>query len=350
MLKLTLCLVTKNNENSLRRCFYPIQEFLYETVAIDLGSTDNTKQILNEYNARIIDFKSDNDFSAVKNRLIDEAGGDLLLFLNPDDIIFKEDMKKLMEYLAKNIKDETMAYLFYIRNYTNKTNVRGFKPDRIYGFEGYFTSEQVRLIVNNKKIRYTFAIDESLMPCLEELNATIKHIVDVPIHSYGYLINQDLLENAAENPSDIRVLYNTAMANLNIGGIQKAKGYFTKVIEKEPSYKKALFNLGAIYMGEDRLDVAAKMFTQSLEFDEKNIGAYYNLAVIFQKNRQFDKAETLFKKALSLGPDDFRIYKSLALLYIETGRKELAIKALNSAMRLNPGDRSLPNLKASLNR
>ncbi len=347
MPKLTLCLVTKNNENSLRRCFYPIHDFLHEILAIDMGSMDNTQKILQDHKARIIDYKFENDISAVKNKLIAEASGDFILFLNPDEVIFREDMKKLLDYLDKNPKD-AMAYMFCIRNYTHNTNARGFRPSRIYGFEGYFTSEQVRLIINNKLINYSFAIDETLMPCLEQLNAIIKHVVDIPIHNYSYQARVELLEEAAKKSSDTRVFYNTAIAHLNTGNVQKAKEYLKKVVEREPSYKKALFNLAALYMAEDKLGLAAKMFSQSLDFDDKNAGAYYNLAIIFQKNKKFEKAELLLKKALAIEPDDFRIYKNLAFLYQEMGRKEEARKAINSAIRCNPYDKGLMEFKNSL--
>ncbi len=349
MIKLSLCLLTKNNGSALRRCFYPIQEFLHEILAIDLGSSDNTQQVLTEADAKIIAFDVKNDFGAAKNKLIEAASGDFLLFLNPDEVIFKADIAQLMDYLEKNKSDNTLAYMFYVRNYTNKKSAGGFKPARSYGFEGYFTSEQVRLIKNDKRIKFTFNIDESLMPELDKLKAVIKHVTDVPVHNYCYRANLELLEqHAAAEPSNARVNYNTAIAHLNIGNLAKAKNFFTKVVEHAPSYKRALFNLGSLYMAEGKLETAAKMIQQSLEFDDKNAGAYFNLGLIMEKSKQLDKSELFLKKALLLEPNDFRVYKAMALLYHKMNNKELARKAMNSAIYLNPQDPELIALKNAI--
>ncbi len=347
MPKISLCLIVKDNEDSLRRCFYPIHKFLYEILAIDLGSKDSTKKILTNHKAQLIDFNFQNSFSAAKNKLIEAAKGDYVMFLNPDEVIFTEDMQKLADYLEKN-PDGASAYMFYLQNYTNDINARGFKPSRVYGFKGYFTSEQIRLIKNDKRIKFSFAVDESLMPSLEELNAVIKHIVDVPIHNYNYKARLDLIKNTPIQSPDIRSLYNTSIACINEGNYAKAKEYLKKTAEIDPSYKKALFNLGSIYMTENKIETALKLFQKSLEFDADNIGAYYNLGLLFHQTKQLDKAELFFKKALTLDSTDFRIYRGLALIYKEQNNTESAKKAVNSALHYNPKDKELISLRDSL--
>ena len=57
-------MITKNEEQFLKQCLDSIKDLVDEIILVDTGSTDKTKEIAKNYNAKIFDFKWIDDFSA----------------------------------------------------------------------------------------------------------------------------------------------------------------------------------------------------------------------------------------------------------------------------------------------
>lgn len=67
MIKVSLCMIVKNEEEVLRQCLDSVNNLCEEIIIVDTGSTDKTKEIAREYTDKIIDFKWIDDFSAARN-------------------------------------------------------------------------------------------------------------------------------------------------------------------------------------------------------------------------------------------------------------------------------------------
>lgn len=97
MLKLSLCMIAKDEEHVIGRCLKSALNSgaIDETIVIDTGSTDDTKKIAARYGAKVYDFPWTNDFSAARNHSFARATGDYILWLDADDYIDEENGKKL---------------------------------------------------------------------------------------------------------------------------------------------------------------------------------------------------------------------------------------------------------------
>jgi len=107
--KISFCLIVKNEEKHLRKCLNSILPIADEIVICDTGSTDGTIDILNEYSEKYKGIFNifyelwQNDFSYHRNRVADEAKNDLVAFVDADEeLTLKTDTKNEVLKLLKS--------------------------------------------------------------------------------------------------------------------------------------------------------------------------------------------------------------------------------------------------------
>lgn len=93
---ISLCMIVKNEENSLPRCLDSVNGIADEIVIVDTGSTDLTRQIASRYTDCIYDFEWVDDFAAARNFAFDQASCEYILWLDADDVFEAEDRAKLI--------------------------------------------------------------------------------------------------------------------------------------------------------------------------------------------------------------------------------------------------------------
>lgn len=96
-MKISVCMIVKNEELTLRRILSQVVSFADEIVIVDTGSTDNTKNIAFEYTGKVYDFQWVGDFSLARNFAFDKAVGDYLMWLDADDYIDENVCGKINE-------------------------------------------------------------------------------------------------------------------------------------------------------------------------------------------------------------------------------------------------------------
>lgn len=75
----------------------------YELIIVDDGSTDNTKQIIDEFDSQKIDyvFQSHQGVSSARNKGINQAKGEFIAFLDSDDRFRRNKLEVTYEYIKK---------------------------------------------------------------------------------------------------------------------------------------------------------------------------------------------------------------------------------------------------------
>ena len=56
MITVSLCMIVKNEEETIARCLDAVKNLVDEIIIVDTGSSDRTKEIISQYTDRIIDF------------------------------------------------------------------------------------------------------------------------------------------------------------------------------------------------------------------------------------------------------------------------------------------------------
>ncbi|PES02484.1 glycosyl transferase, partial [Bacillus anthracis] len=87
MITISLCMIVKNEEATLKRCLTAISDVVDEIIIIDTGSTDQTKKIASKFTDKVIDFVWIDDFSTARNFAFSQATKEYILWLDADDLV-----------------------------------------------------------------------------------------------------------------------------------------------------------------------------------------------------------------------------------------------------------------------
>lgn len=98
--KLSVCLITKNEEECIENCLKNLQRVADELIVLDTGSNDKTVEIAPKY-AKLFHGKWEDNFSKAKNEANSYAKFDWVLSLSADDLLTEETIKRLPCFLEE---------------------------------------------------------------------------------------------------------------------------------------------------------------------------------------------------------------------------------------------------------
>lgn len=155
-MRLSQCMIVKNEENNIRRALSWGKGIVSEQIVVDTGSTDRTVDIAMEMGATVYRFEWTGDFAAAKNYAIEKASGDWIAFLDADEYFNEQDASrvlKLIESVERGKKNgigtEAVGISCDLANLNAEGKVTGI-------------IRQVRLFKNRPYIRYVGRIHEYL--------------------------------------------------------------------------------------------------------------------------------------------------------------------------------------------
>lgn len=127
MPKVTIIVPVYNVEKYLNECLdslicQTIDDF--EVICVNDGSTDNSKDILNDYQnsypfVKVINHENNKGLSAARNTGIMNATGEYILFIDSDDYILVETCEKLYKYAKETDSDVVFYNLTFLNDYEN---------------------------------------------------------------------------------------------------------------------------------------------------------------------------------------------------------------------------------------
>jgi glycosyltransferase involved in cell wall biosynthesis len=127
MPKISVAIITKNEEENIRECLESVR-WADEIVVVDGGSTDRTRDICREFEARVFE-EEWKGFARQKNSAVDKTRNEWVLSLDADERISPELQKEIQERLAV----DSPADGFYMarKNYFSHHWIRycGWYPD-----------------------------------------------------------------------------------------------------------------------------------------------------------------------------------------------------------------------------
>ncbi len=124
MAKLSLCMIVRDEEETLARCLDCAKGIADEIVIVDTGSTDGTVAIAKEYTDKVYSFEWIDDFAAARNFSFSKATMDYVMWLDADDCIDEKDraeLSKLVQELDGSVDVVMMLYNVAFDEFGNPT-------------------------------------------------------------------------------------------------------------------------------------------------------------------------------------------------------------------------------------
>lgn len=105
-MKLSVCLIVKNEEPVLDRCLSCAARIADELIVVDTGSTDRSVEIAQGYTDKVYIHPWQNSFAEARNYSYSKATCDYVMWLDADDVIDEKNIRrfnKMKETLSEDI-------------------------------------------------------------------------------------------------------------------------------------------------------------------------------------------------------------------------------------------------------
>jgi tetratricopeptide (TPR) repeat protein len=141
-LRLSLCMIVRDEEEMLPRSLAAVRDAVDEIVVVDTGSRDATVEVARSFGATVIERPWTGSFAAARNASIEAASGDWLLFLDADEVLDPADAPLLRELTGRTWRE---AFYLVETNHTGELGdgtavthnaLRVFRNRPEYRFEG----------------------------------------------------------------------------------------------------------------------------------------------------------------------------------------------------------------------
>jgi tetratricopeptide (TPR) repeat protein len=141
-LRLSLCMIVRDEEEMLPRSLAAVRDAVDEIVVVDTGSRDATVEVARSFGATVIEREWTGSFAAARNASIEAASGDWLLFLDADEVLDPADAPLLRELTGRTWRE---AFYLVEINHTGELGdgtavthnaLRMFRNRPEYRFEG----------------------------------------------------------------------------------------------------------------------------------------------------------------------------------------------------------------------
>lgn len=168
MKTLSVCMIVRNEEDTLGNILGDVKHFADEKIVVDTGSGDGTRGIALDYGAKVLDYPWHDNFSAARNYSIDQATGDYIVILDADDRLNEKSVERILKW-RESLNGS--VYAFQISNDDEEGRTHIFN--------------QVRAFPNRPDLRYEGWVHNTIDPAVEKAGLKTVPTRILVVHS-GY--------------------------------------------------------------------------------------------------------------------------------------------------------------------
>ena len=295
MPSISLCMIVKNEEDTLARCLSSVADFVDEIIIVDTGSTDRTKEIARPFTSDIYDFVWIDDFAAARNYAFSQATMEYILWLDADDFLRERDRSKLAELkdtLDPSVDSVTMEYHLAHDEYGNVT----------------VKNRRNRLVKRSNSFRWIGRVHEYLEVWGHIINSDVA-ITHASMH-HDRNRNIAIYENALQAGETFtpRDLYYYANELQDHARYEEAIQYYEQFLETGQGWIED--NLSACgkmadchhALGNEQLELESAI--RSLQYAAPRAEICCRLGFYFMQKSEWQSSIFWYKIAIALNPSD----------------------------------------------
>lgn len=296
-MKLSICMMVKNEEKNLDRCLKSLQHLrdsvTSELIIVDTGSTDKTVEIANKYTDKVHFHSWNNDFSEMRNITIGHAKGDWIFIIDADEELTNSD--KIINFLKSNNENKYNTISILVKNFSDISENK------------YAVIMSQRFFRNDGNFKYIGAVHNNPLskPPYIKIDSMLNH--------YGYIKNdKELMERKFKRTATI----------------------LKNEIEKNPSSIYYRFQLSASYRMHGDYEEALQEILKAYEIMKENnldpkefLYLYYQLAFCYDDNKMVIQCRDACLEGLKYEIEYIDLYFYLGKCEAKLGNYEEAINA-----------------------
>lgn len=344
MITISLCMIVKNEEETLAKCLDSVKDIVDEIIIVDTGSTDSTKEIASFYTTKVFSFKWIDDFSAARNFSFSKATKDYILWLDADDIILKDDRTELLQLKQSIDEDVDVVMMKYNVGFDELGNVN----------LSYFRE---RLVKRSNNFEWKDKIHEYIDIDGKIVNSSI--CITHKKNKSNFQRNLKIFKKMKPNRRSLspRSLYYYAKELYFNEKYDHSISYYKKFLDTNQGWIEdninACLELAQCYRIKNDKENEFLYLVKTFSYDIPRAETCCQLGYFFKDINEYQKAIFWFETALSLKKDENRwgfirhdCYGyipslELCICYYKLGNIEEAIKYNKLAEQFKPDDKAV---------
>jgi glycosyltransferase involved in cell wall biosynthesis len=347
MATISLALIVRDVEKTIDKCLSTFRDCVDEIIVVDTGSVDNTVPIVKRYTNKIYHFKWIDDFSVARNFCLDRCTKDFFMWVDGDDFILPEDVKKVrnLDYSEKEV---------IICQYVYAMDEFG-QPSCIVPRE--------RILKRSLGLKWQEPIHEYLPIVGKQIFVTDIRTYHQKQHGNSER-NLKMLESIVQkNPGDSRNIYYFGTELLDFGKIDEGIKQLEEFVKRSDGFwediYKAHFRLAQTFMSRDEFKFKHHLY-ESLKIEERRAEPYYTMGQYWESKQQWHRAIQWYELCATIKrPEDLlasyqpEYYTwlpclQLCVCYNNVGNLEKSFEWNEKALAYRPQDTRMINNKRIL--
>lgn len=240
---ISLCMIVRDEERVIADCLRSVEGVFNETIVVDTGSTDRTKEIVAEFGAQVYDMVWPESFSVARNESLKHATGTWIFWMDADDVLPPESAERIID-AAINAPGWVTGFVVPVQ-FVDGPIGSGTRVDH------------VKLFRNVPDVQFEGRIHEQILGSLRAKGGEIQRLDAVVLHA-GYDTSVGgqakkrkrdstlLLLDLEDRPGHPFVLFNLAMTAHYNGEHESAIDWFRQCLDAsvpEESHVRKVFAL-----------------------------------------------------------------------------------------------------------
>lgn len=396
-MKISVCLIVKNEESYLRDCLQSVRDFADEIVIVDTGSEDGTLAIAHEFTPNVYSYQWNDDFAAARNAALEYATGDWIVSIDADEIIVNpQQVRDVLRTLPSNVG----GALITLESHAHRAD----------GSKDTFNIHLLRIFRNTPEIRWEYCIHEQVLESIVDAGFSLQQIPIYYFHK-GYDLTPVqmktkhernvllLTKHLEKNPHDgymwfqraktFRALMNhqqavadirQALTHLDNNHSAKPQAlneaallayqekdfiqavqYANESLQIIPQQKFALYICAESLYEIRQYDVAISCYTAIKDMKEQSLAAMilgdytvpaeqleFRIGKCYAAKNEWDKAELFFRNGLSINVNDVGCLVGIANCLLKKELFQDALEYSTKAIELMPENTEIQKIHSFL--